>query len=59
MLSRIEDEHVRRFEEDGFSLVTDHYVGAQRYQAGAGVLISKDSEAPQHIPIYLFGNAQT
>ena len=47
-----------RFEEDGFSLVTDHYVGAQRYQAGAGVLISKDSEAPQHVPIYLFGNAQ-
>jgi class 3 adenylate cyclase len=48
-----------RFEEDGFSLVTDQYVGAQRYQAGAGVLISKDSEAAQHIPIYLFGNAQT
>jgi hypothetical protein len=46
-----------RFEEDGCSLVTDQYVGAGRYQAGAGVLISKDSEAAQHVPIYLFGTA--
>jgi hypothetical protein len=44
-----------RFEEDVPALVDDQYVGAQRYQAGAGVLISKDSEAAQHIPIYLFG----
>ena len=46
-----------RFEEEGFSLLDDQYVGAQRYQAGAGVLISKDSETAQHIPIYLFGSA--
>jgi hypothetical protein len=46
-----------RFEEDGPSLVDDQYVGAQRYQAGTGVLISKDSEAAQHVPIYLFGSA--
>lgn len=46
-----------RFEEEGPSPVTDQYVGAGRYQAGAGVLISKDSEAVQHIPIYLFGTA--
>ena len=46
-----------RFEEEGPSLVDDQYVGAQRYQAGAGVLISKDSEAAQHVPIYLFGSA--
>jgi hypothetical protein len=38
-------------------LVDDQYVGAGRYQAGAGVLISKDSETAQHIPIYLFGSA--
>ena len=46
-----------RFEEEGRSLVDEQYVGAQRYQDGAGVLISKDSETAQHIPIYLFGNA--
>ena len=46
-----------RFEEEGLSLVDDQYVGAERYQAGAGVLISKESEAAQHIPIYLFGSA--
>ena len=46
-----------RFEEETPSLVDDQYVGVQRYQAGAGVLISKDSEAAQHIPVYLFGNA--
>jgi len=46
-----------RFEEEGPSPVTDQYVGAGRYQVGAGVLISKDSEAVQHIPIYLFGTA--
>jgi hypothetical protein len=46
-----------RFDEGAPSLVDDHYVGAQRYQAGAGVLISKDSEAAQHIPIYLFESA--
>ncbi len=45
-----------RFEEEGLSLLDDQYVGAQRYEAGAGVLISKDSEAAQHIPIYLFGS---
>lgn len=47
-----------RFEEEGHSLVDDQYVGAQRFQAGAGVLISKDSETAQHIPIYLFGSAE-
>ena len=46
-----------RFEEEGFSLLDDQYVGAGRYQAGAGVLISKDSETAQHIPIYLFDSA--
>jgi hypothetical protein len=46
-----------RFEGDAPSPVDDHYVGAERYRAGAGVLISKDSEAAQHIPIYVFGNA--
>ncbi|MBV8797505.1 MAG: hypothetical protein JO136_21415, partial [Hyphomicrobiales bacterium] len=46
-----------RFEEEDPSLVDDQYVGAQRYQAGSGVLISKDSETPQHIPIYLFASA--
>ena len=46
-----------RFEEDGHALVDNRYVGAQRYQAGAGVLISKESETVQHIPIYLFGSA--
>ena len=39
------------------SLVDDQYVGAKRYQAGAGVLISKESEAVQYVPIYLFGSA--
>jgi class 3 adenylate cyclase len=47
-----------RFEEEGFALLDDQYVGAQRFQAGAGVLISKDSETAQHIPIYLFGSAE-
>jgi class 3 adenylate cyclase len=47
-----------RFDEGTPSLVTDQYVGAGRYQAGDGVLISKESEAPQHIPIYLFGDAE-
>jgi hypothetical protein len=46
-----------RFEEQDLSLVTDQYVGTSRYQAGAGVLISKESEAVQYVPIYLFGNA--
>jgi hypothetical protein len=46
-----------RFEEEGPTLVDDQYVGAGRYQVGAGVLISKDSEAAQHVPIYLFGAA--
>jgi hypothetical protein len=46
-----------RFEDEAPSLVDDEYVGVQRYQVGAGVLISKESEAAQHIPIYLFGNA--
>ena len=46
-----------RFEEEAPSLVDDQYVGAGRYQAGAGVLISKESETAQHIPIYLFGSA--
>jgi hypothetical protein len=45
-----------RFDEKGFLLVDGQYVGAQRYQAGVGVLISKDSEAAQHVPIYLFGS---
>ena len=46
-----------RFEDEAPSLVDDEYVGVQRYQVGAGVLISKESEAAQHIQIYLFGNA--
>jgi hypothetical protein len=46
-----------RFEDEAPSLVDDEYVGVQRYQPGAGVLISKENEAAQHIPIYLFGNA--
>jgi hypothetical protein len=46
-----------RFEDETPSLVDDEYVGVQRYQVGAGVLISKESEVAQHIPIYLFGNA--
>lgn len=46
-----------RFEDEAPLLVDHHYVGVERYQAGAGVLISKDSEAAQHVPIYLFGNA--
>ena len=47
-----------RFEEEGFAPVDDHYVGAERYQESAGVLISKDSETAQHVPIYLFGSAE-
>jgi hypothetical protein len=46
-----------RFEEEGPTRVDHQYVGAERYQAGAGVLISKESEAAQHVQIYLFGNA--
>ena len=46
-----------RFEEEGPTRVDHRYVGAERYQAGAGVLISKESEAAQHVQIYLFGNA--
>ena len=46
-----------RLEEEPPSLVDDQYVGAHRYQAGAGVLISKDSETAQHVQIYLFGHA--
>jgi hypothetical protein len=46
-----------RFEDEGLPPVDENYVGVQRYQAGAGVLVSKDSETAQHIPIYRFGNA--
>jgi hypothetical protein len=46
-----------RFEDEGPTRVDHQYVGPERYQAGAGVLISKDSEAVQHVPIYLFGSA--
>lgn len=35
------------------SQVDDAYFGPERYQAGAGVLISKDREAVQRIQIYL------
>ena len=46
-----------RFEEEVPTRVDHQYVGAERYQAGAGVLISKESEAAQHVQIYLFENA--
>ncbi len=39
------------------SLLDDQYVGAQRYEAGAGVLISKESETAQHLQIYLVTRA--
>ena len=48
-----------RFEEEGLVARRRSNMSAlQRYQAGAGVLISKESETAQHIPIYLFGSAE-
>jgi hypothetical protein len=44
-----------RFEEEGPSLITDQYVGPERYQAEDGVLISKESETEQRLQIYLVG----
>jgi class 3 adenylate cyclase len=44
------------FEGEVPALVDDEYVGAERYQAGVGVLISKEREAAQHVQIYRVRN---
>ena len=43
------------FEGEVPSPVDHEYVGGDRYQAGAGVLISKEKEADQRVQIYLVG----
>ena len=44
------------FEGEVPAVVDDEYVGAERYQAGVGVLISKEREAAQHVQIYRVRN---
>ena len=46
------------FEGDLPVPIDQDYVGAERYQAGDGVLISKDREAEQRIQIYLIRRQQ-
>jgi hypothetical protein len=46
------------FEGDLPVLIDQDYVGPERYQAGDGVLISKDREAEQRIQIYLIRRQQ-
>ena len=55
----VDDARRYGYDFDGeFPTLVDHeYVGAERYHAGAGVLISKEKEADQRVQIYLVRQA--
>jgi hypothetical protein len=55
----VDDARRYGYDFDGeFPTPVDHeYVGVERYDAGAGVLISKEKEAEQRVQIYLVGKA--